>query len=71
MLVVMTAVNVVDAIRGRGRYVFGDDHHKTERSNRLQAIIDAPADRLAVSRRATTPARCNRTLDLRKCRLAA
>ena len=41
------ADNVVDAIRRRRPYVFTDDHHKIEMSARLQAIIDAPADRLA------------------------
>jgi hypothetical protein len=67
----MTDVNVLDAIRRRRPYVVSDDHHKTERSSRLQAIIDAPSDQPARAGRSITPAGWSQTADLRKCRLAA
>lgn len=40
------AANVVDAIRRNRSYVFTDDQSTSEMTTRLQAIIDAPADRL-------------------------
>jgi NAD(P)-dependent dehydrogenase (short-subunit alcohol dehydrogenase family) len=41
---VQVAANVVDAIRRQRRYVFTDDHHKSEVRDRLAAILSARSD---------------------------